>query len=68
MSPVAAVAAHTAMELVSGKMADHLREDSAAGVHAPLLTPKTAPLEAHQGRREFKSKTLRGEPNLSSIC
>jgi hypothetical protein len=36
MPLVAAVATNTAMELVSGKVADHLGEDSAAGVHAPL--------------------------------
>jgi len=40
MPLVAAVATNTALELVSGKVADHLGEDSAAGVHALLSTPK----------------------------
>ena len=68
MSPVAAVAAHTAMKLVSGKMADHLGEDSAAGVHAPLSTSTIVRKGPRQAWWESNSKTLRGEPNLSSIC
>ena len=54
MPLVAAVAAHTALELVSGKVADHLGEHSAAGVHAPLSTPKTAPLGTPSGPAEIQ--------------
>lgn len=39
MALVAAVAADTAMKLVSGKVIHHLAEDGAAGVHAPLSAP-----------------------------
>lgn len=36
MAPVAPVATHAAMKIVSGKVIHHLGEDGAAGVHAPL--------------------------------
>lgn len=36
MTPVAAVAADTAMKFVSGQVIDQLGEDGAAGVHRPL--------------------------------
>jgi hypothetical protein len=49
-------------------MADHLREDSAAGVHAPLSASTIVRKRPRQAWWEFKSKTVRGEPNLSSIC
>ena len=67
MSPVAAVAADTAMKFVSGKVVNHLAEDGAAGVHAPLSASTIVRQGGRKDHWEFKSKTMKGGPNLSSI-
>jgi hypothetical protein len=70
MSPVTAVAAHTTMELMSGQVADHLGEDSAAGVHAPLSTPKDrdagGPIRAGgNSNRKRRQVNLTSAPSVS---